>query len=256
MTKLWWIILAALIAVIGGLVLGLVVVKRIETGQWKLLDGDDLVRVRDRIAGEPAPRPSKTIYLARGPLTLHGGPDDAAAGRSSVVAAHGAAHEVKLPGWKGTDKAWTQTVTCVRKLFEPFDVEVTDRRPTDDDYLLVAVGGRPKDIGGKDPRIAGLAPFNGAVIPRAVVFAFAAQQSHKVRPVCETIGMEVAHAYGLDHAYLCKDVMTYLPPCGAKSFVDKDVPCGEGKKRPCAGGAPTQNSFRRLLAVLGPRPKA
>jgi hypothetical protein len=90
------------------------------------------------------------------------------------------------------------------------------------------------------------------VIPRAVVFAFAAGVNHNVRTICETIGMEVAHAYGLDHAYLCKDVMTYLPDCGTRSFVDKDAPCGEKKKRACHGGAPTQNSYRRLLEELGP----
>ena len=77
----------------------------------------------------------------------------------------------------------------------------------------------------------GLAPFNGDVIARPVVFAFAAQLGNSVTQVCETIGMEVAHAYGLDHGYLCSDVMTYLRPCGPKKFVDKDVRCGEGKAR-------------------------
>jgi hypothetical protein len=99
-----------------------------------------------------------------------------------------------------------------------------------------------------------MAPFNGGVIPRAVVFAFAAEVRHEVRATCETIAMEVAHAYGLDHEYLCKDVMTYLGGCGSKSFVDKAAPCGEKKRRPCHDGAATQNSYRRLLEVLGARP--
>jgi len=64
------------------------------------------------------------------------------------------------------------------------------------------------------------------VIARPIVFAFSAQLGNRVRDVCETIGMEVAHAYGLDHGYLCSDVMTYLQPCGAKRFVDKDIRCG------------------------------
>lgn len=252
-SRMWLIALVALATLVGGVVLGLFVVKRIETGKWEMLDAEDFVKVQQRIAGAPPPQASRVIYLARGPLTLAPGTDDAAAGKSSVVAAQGSA-TVKLPGWKGSAKGWTQLVTCVRGLFAPFDVEVTDKRPDDDDFLLVAVGGRPADIGMKNPRIGGLAPFNGDVIPRAVVFAFAQQLGNQVRPVCETIGMEVAHAYGLDHGYLCKDVMTYLKPCGAKSFVDKDIPCGEGKKRPCVGGAATQNSYRRLMAVLGPRP--
>ncbi len=65
--------------------------------------------------------------------------------------------------------------------------------------------------------------------------------------------MEIAHAYGLDHEYLCKDVMTYLRGCGSKSFVDAEAPCGESKKRHCEGGSPTQNSFKRLVDVLGAR---
>jgi hypothetical protein len=254
-SRIWMIALIALMTVIGGVILGLFVVKRIETGEWRMLDQGDFVKVRERLAGAPPPQASRIIYLARDPLTLAPGDDDAPAGKSSVVAAQGSA-TVKVPGWKGSAKGWTQLVSCVRTLFAPFDVVVTDKRPAGDDFVLVAVGGRPGDIGMKNPRIGGLAPFNGDVIPRAVVFAFAQQLGNKVQPICETIGMEVAHAYGLDHGYLCKDVMTYLKPCGPKSFVDKDIPCGEGKKRACAGGAPTQNSFRRLLAVLGPRPGA
>ncbi len=248
-----WAMIGAVAAatIAGGVVAGLLVVKRLESGTWQMLDRGDFVRVRDRLTGDNR-GPSRVIYLARGPMTFSPGTDDAAAGRSSVVAAK-ANTNVAMPGWKGSDKAWKQVVTCVSNLFAPFDVEVTDTRPAGDDYIVVAVGGRPGDLGEKNKRVGGLAPFSGAVIPRAVVFAFAQQLDHQVHPVCETIGMEVAHAYGLDHAYLCKDVMTYLKPCGRKSFVDKDVPCGEGTRRACNDGAPTQNSYRRLLAVLGPR---
>ena len=65
--------------------------------------------------------------------------------------------------------------------------------------------------------------------------------------------MEVAHAYGLDHGYSCNDVMTDLPRCRARTFTDQDVRCGETKRRNCEGGEPTQNSYRRLLQVLGAR---
>lgn len=249
----WWlVVLGAIVTVVAGVVLGLFVVKRIETGSWQMLDSGDLVKVRERLTSGTPPQPSRIIYLARTPLTLSPGEDDAAAGRSSVVAAMGN-RAVKVPGWKGSNAGWKQTVTCVRQLFAPFAVEVTDQRPTSDEFVLVAVGGRPGDIGEKNKRIGGLAPFSGGVIPRPVVFAFAQQLGHKAQTVCETIGMEVAHAYGLDHQYLCSDVMSYLKPCGKRRFVDKDVPCGEGKPRACVGGAATQNSFRRLLAVLGPR---
>ena len=100
--RLWTIAGIAVLTVVAGVVLGLVVVKRIETGGWHMLDKGDFVRVRDRIAGPEAPPTSRIIYLARGPLTLAPGDDDAPAGRSSVVASQGTVN-VKVPGWKGTD---------------------------------------------------------------------------------------------------------------------------------------------------------
>jgi hypothetical protein len=230
------------LAVIAGVMIG----NRVETGKWEIPEADNFVRV---LKGGSRP-PSKIIFLERAPIELRPGLDDAAAGLSSVLA--GARNKpTKLPGWKGGAAAWKRVTACVASLFEPFDVTVTDKRPRDDDFVLVAVGGRPADIGFKDKRVGGLAPFNGEIIPRPVVFAFSATLGHDVRAVCETIGMEVAHAYGLDHGFDCKDVMTYLPACGAKKFVDKTVKCGEKKVRPCEGGAPTQNSFRHLVNVLG-----
>jgi hypothetical protein len=263
------VVLVALVA-IAGAVLGLVIITRMETGEWKVPDAASIERIV-----KLAPRkPARTILLERGPVELRPGQDDSSKGVSSVLASVRAKaakaapakagtttkppadplRPVKLPGWKGSAKGWKQVVSCVAKLFAPFDVEVTDRVPADaDDLVLVAVGGRPGDLGVTDKRVGGLAPFNGGVIARPVVFAFSTQLGNNVRAVCETIGMEVAHAYGLDHGYLCSDVMTYLKPCGAKRFVDKDVRCGENKPRNCEGGEPTQNSYRRLLQVLGPR---
>jgi hypothetical protein len=241
------------LAVAAGGAIGLVVMRRLRTGAWEMPDKQDLVLVQRTLTGAEPPV-SRVIYLDRAPRTLAPGTDDARRRVSSVIA-HAGTVARNLPGWKGSAKAWNDTVACVRRVFAPYAVEVTDQPPSTDDHILVVVGGKPADIGAKNKRISGLAPFSGGLIPRAVVFAFAATQGHKPQPVCETIAMEVAHAYGLDHQYLCSDVMSYLRPCGKRSFVDKDARCGEEKARPCAGGAAIQNSHRRLLAVLGPRPR-
>jgi hypothetical protein len=230
----------------------LVVAKRLRTGGWELPTGDDLVRVKRGVTGKA--EPSRTIYLHRGAITLEGGLDDAPRRRSSVISTIDA-KRVTLPGFSGSHKAWRDIVGCVDRMFAPFDVVVTDALPLSDDYLMVVVGGDPDHLGqGHGHRhVGGLAPFApGKVIPKAVVFAFSDRLRNRVRPVCETIAMEVAHSYGLDHAHDCKDVMTYLAGCGAKSFRDVDARCGESKARDCADGAPTQNSFRRLTEVLGP----
>jgi hypothetical protein len=243
---------------------GLVMVKRFETGVWGPPEPADFERILRITPGAPA----HVIYLVRQPIELDAGGDDSSRRSSSVIASLRAkaagpasatkepvalAASVKLPGWKGTDKGWQQVMGCVRALFAPFDVVVTDVAPVDDNFVLVAVGGKPAEIGAKDRRVAGLAPFNGGVIEKPVVFAFSAAVGNEPRTVCETIGMEVAHAYGLDHGYSCDDVMTYLPRCGARTFTDRDVRCGETKRRNCEGGEPTQNSYRRLLDVLGQR---
>jgi hypothetical protein len=257
------LVLAAAFAV------ALTVALRVESGEWQVPDIDDMQRI---VLRQPGP-PARTIFLERRPIVIYPGENDSSRAISSVLgnvretAAAGKkgapvkpapldpARPVKMPGWKGSDKAWGQVVGCVAKLFAPFNVAVTDRPPpAGEDHVLVVVSGKPGDIGVKDAHVGGLAPFNGAVIAKPVVFAFAAQLGNSVTQVCETIGMEVAHAYGLDHGYLCNDVMTYMRPCGAKRFVDKDVRCGEEKPRNCEGGQPTQNSYRSLLQVLGARP--
>jgi hypothetical protein len=236
--------------VIVGAIVAVAVSIRVESGTWRMPEKEDFVRIARRLDH----RPSKTIFLQRNAVELTPGEDDAAKGISSVLA-NASNKPARSKAWSGGDKKWKSVVSCVQKLFSPFDVVVTDTRPADDNFLMVVVGGKPTDLGIKDSHhVAGLAPFHGGVIPRAIVYAFAATSNNDVQQTCETIGMEVAHAYGLDHEYLCKDVMTYLGNCGKKSFVDQDAPCGESKKRACEGGAPTQNSYKRLVQVLGATP--
>lgn len=267
-------LVAGAIAVLGiGTVVGLMVGKRLKTGSWSVPTGNDLIRI-DRAEDLDPPR---VIYLHRGPITLQGGDDDAAKRLSSVVASgggHSHGHEgddhqhgaeatqvatpghqrvVKLRGYRGTSRSWSLLTRCVAKQFAAFDVRVTDvEPPAGTSYVMAVVGGRPKDVGHPN-RVGGLAPFNGDVVPGAVVFAFADELRNNTRATCEVIAMEVGHAFGLDHAYACPDVMTYLQGCGHKTFRDLDARCGESGPRTCHGGAATQNSYRHLLEVLGPR---
>lgn len=271
------------ILVVGG-VAGLLIGKRIKSGKWAMPTGDDLVHITDLVRRRDRPaEPPRIIYLHKGAITVAGGVDDAAARLSSVVASGGMAshhhgttagpagaarvqvaaydlehseHIAKLRGFRGSKKSWGQIVKCVKDLFAPFDVVVTDvEPPAGQIYDMVVVGGRARDIGHQG-KVGGLAPYNGDVIPGAVVFAFSDELGNRARATCEVIGMEVAHAFGLDHSFECKDVMTYKSGCGNKAFVDKDAPCGESKARPCGPeGTPTQNSYRRLMAVFGPKKK-
>ena len=248
--KSWrWTILGASVALAIGIIAAVAVEIRVNSGKWRVPATKDFVRIAHRLEHKP----SRTIFLQRHPVDLRPGDDDAAAGLSSIVAS-GINKPVKTRGWSGGDARWKQLVACVGKQFAAFSVTVTDERPATDDFIMVAVGGKPSDVGIKEKDVAGLSPFNGAVIPRSVVFAFAGATGNDVETTCETIAMEVGHSYGLDHEYLCKDVMTYLRGCGAKRFVDETAPCGEAKKRACETGGTTQNSYRHLISVLGAHP--
>jgi hypothetical protein len=209
----------------------------------------------------PAPAPTaarrrvpKIVYLERRGAVLTGGEDASHENRSSVVASYGKA-EIKIPEFSATDRRWGQIVACVQKQFAAFDVLVTDVRPSEPGYVMAVFGGRPTLLGA-DKHVAGLAPYNGLVIPDAVVLIFSAAVNNQARIVCETAAMEIAHAYGLDHEFTCKDPMGYLEGCGPRSFRDEAFPCGEKVARPCKDGSATQNSVQRLAAALGWKDKA
>jgi len=202
------------------------------------------------------PRPNKTIYLNREGATLRGGGDDATHNRATL-AGGSIKDTIEVPAWRGSYARWATVTKCIRKAFAPFDVEIVERRPVGTDYMMVLLGGNPKLLRNREGKAhlkaTGMAPHNGMPIHNAVVLVFSRFMRESARRTCETAAHEIAHAYGLDHSYHCRDFMTYLGYCGVKRFVDKAVPCGEKKKRNCHGGRGLQNSYQDLLKVLGSR---
>ncbi len=245
-------VVAFALSLIVGSVVGLVLLKRAKTGKWALPNKGDLVVV-NRIFHRGLP-PSKVVFLNKDKITLFAGDEDAPNARSTIIARHATKYgKAMMPRFSGSKRTWRKILACVRSRFRYFDVEITDKRPTTtDNYIMVIVAGQPKHIGARKQRVSGLAPFNTTSIPKAVVFAFSDTLGNRVRATCETITMEVAHAYGLDHGYSCKDVTSYRTECGRRGFLDKDIPCGESKPRVCADGNATQNSYARLMTLLGP----
>lgn len=204
-----------------------------------------------------SPAPTKQVYLNREGARLRGGGDDATSNRASL-AGSSADRQIVVPAFRGSYYRWTQVLKCVRKAFAPFDVEILDQRPVDQNYVMVMLGGRPRLLNRKGTahlKATGLAPFNGLPIQNAVAIIFTRKIGPSVRRLCETVAHEIGHVYGLDHSYDCRDFMTYLPYCATRRFLNKAVPCGERKKRACQGGKPTQNSYAELARVLGLRKK-
>jgi hypothetical protein len=242
---------------VAAVVIALLLYRRAETGKW-VAPAAIAEAVQDRIESvfDDQPRVPKAIWLVRTGVTLRPGADDSEKRLSSVVAtAPNRPKQVVVPPFRGSDRTWKQLVACVQAQYDRFDVLVTDEEPRrlDSGYVLVAVGGKPALVG-HPARTGGLAPLvPGVFIEDPVVFVFSDALRNQLQSMCETTAMEVAHAYGLDHEFLCKDPMSYLSGCGKKTFQDKESPCGEQKARACADGRPTQNSVARLLAVLQAR---
>jgi hypothetical protein len=162
--------------------------------------------------------------------------------------------DVRIPRFGGGDRAWNAIVSCVRDHYAPFQVDIVDEKPARGDFITAVLGGRASQLGLDDSWTNGVGPHSGRVIPNALVFIFTkvGTGERDVGNLCAVTAHEVAHAIGLDHSYKCGDIMSYwLDRCGTREFLDADAPCGEDEPRKCAGGARTQNSYRRLGELVG-----
>jgi len=210
-------------------------------------------------AAQVGPRPAfgeagrTVLFLNRdGGHYAHGWQDDSSQNLTSIVG-----FEFDVPAYPFGDDSWNQVLSCMRDLYADFDIEVTDVDPGEAPHMEVVIGGWPHVLGlpdgdGNGNGYGGIAPLGCGVVQNAVSFAFPETYGDNPAGICEAAGQESAHAFGLDHGFLCEDIMTYLVGCGQKRFVDQDVPCGELDPRACYCGAETQNSHQYLMDVLGP----
>jgi MYXO-CTERM domain-containing protein len=161
------------------------------------------------------------------------------------------------------DAQWAQLMQCMREVYSPFQITITDIKPTSGYYTEIMVAGQPEDVG-LDAGILGIAPVHSDCDPHdnAIAFAFANHdvQTDHVFNVCWTAAQESAHNFGLDHEYefydgqsACNDPMTYRYDCGGEKFFrNKGAKCGEDAPRACTCPDQTQNSHAKLLATFGP----
>ena len=193
---------------------------------------------------------SNVIYMNRciGGCVIQPGFDDSRTNTSSVVAGtHG--QTAFISEYNKSEEKWQELMTCVRKVYEPFDIIITDVDPGNAPHFETIVAGTDDEI---STEAAGIAPASCGVVNNAITFNFA-NQAGGVDDLCWTVAQETAHAFGLDHEFDCEDPMTYLTECGfKKTFQNRDIPCGEYEARSCSCGGSTQNSFQRILDEFGP----
>jgi|GEM_PF-889422 len=189
------------------------------------------------------------IFLnrCRGGCFIEPGPEDSRQNFSSI-----AAFPAHFPEFPGTDTVWNEFMRCMKEMYLPFEIEVTDVDPGSAPHFENIVAGRPELIGLPIPA-AGVAPGTCGVLENAISYTFAALMPEDAEALCVTAAQETGHTFGLDHQMLCNDPMTYLPACGKHYFRRMDAHCGEHDPRPCRCGDAFQNSYLTLLDTFGPR---
>lgn len=194
---------------------------------------------------------TRLIYMNRSGATLRPGLNNSSLQTSSIVESM-----TEITPWEIDDQDWAATMDCMRDMFSPFDVQITDKDPGMVNHLEAVFGGHPSDVGLPD-NVAGISPFttNCSVIENSVVFTFTDVLPDDPRLMCEIMAQEIAHSYGLDHQMLASDPMSYLDFDGDRVFQDEDAFCGEYELRPCGVGGnvcrDTQNSVELLTQRLG-----
>lgn len=177
------------------------------------------------------------LNLCPGGCTVRPGMDDAVTDTSILVNQTRTLPE--YTGWQAGE--WAQVLQCVKEVYSPFAVTVTDVRPAAGDiYEEIMIGGSPQDMGFPDG-VGGVASVTPgcAANPKGVAFMFTsainifAQEAggSRVHGACWIIAQETAHNFGLSHAYefiedgrsACSDPMTYRADCGGQKFYRNKV---------------------------------
>jgi hypothetical protein len=230
---------------------------------------------------------SNYLYLNRckGSCTVHGGFDDARAMSSSIPCAGavtcgnggcscngGTGGDYVIDEFKSStgqigaaaDAEWNAIVQCVREVYSPYDITVSDEPPPGGmSHTQGIVAGRPANINYGNASIGGIAPGSLACAPQDNVISFSFANiysgSNRIIDICATAAQETAHSFGLDHAFAftdgrsaCPDPMSYRSDCGStqRFFRNDNVTCGEFAARACRCGG-FQNSHLRLLSIFG-----
>ncbi len=202
------------------------------------------------ISGTTALAQSKVIYLNKNGVTLQPGNNDSRTNRSTL-----ATQATTIPAWTVSATTWTATVACMKELFAPFDVVVTETDPgTTTPHMEAVFGGSPTQLG-MPSNVAGVSPFTTdcSVIENSIVFTFTNVIPADARLACEIMAQEVAHSYGLDHELLASDPMTYLDYTGNRTFKNQTASCGEDVTRPCGINGSTCRANQNSVALLTER---
>lgn len=229
-----------------------------------------LAAIAAPVTAQAAGQVGAVIYMERckNGCVLHKGVDDSRTLTSSIVRGNGTDFPMNefanAAGQTGAaaDAEWNALVTCVKEVYSPYNLVVTDQKPTSGSYQVVVVAGVDNDIGVSGA--AGIANVHCNPLDNGVSFTFAngvgGSAAGRTQFLCGVVAQETAHNYGLSHEYkftdgrsACTDPMTYRSDCGGQQFFrNEQAFCGGFVQEQCICGASIQNSHVALLGVFGP----
>jgi MYXO-CTERM domain-containing protein len=190
-----------------------------------------------------------------------GGSDDVRT-RNSVVPEGPVGTEYTLSEFAWDDDVWNEMMQCLREVYSPYDIEITDVQPGPGipyNEGLVAGSSRELDTGG----FFGVAAISNDCSARTYAMSFSMANDIGPNPLalCYVAAQETAHSFGLNgHSYeyldgrsACNDPMSYRSCGGQRFFRNEPARCGDFQlgDNGCGCG-PTHNTHQRLTQVLGP----
>jgi MYXO-CTERM domain-containing protein len=167
--------------------------------------------------------------------------------------------EFPMTEFAGTEAQWQSFMTCIREVYSPYKVTVTDELPAPGvAYNENIVAGTDRELG---VNAGGIAPITSDCSPYSYVLSFTFANLFSpadTETLCLVAAQESGHSFGLDHSFefidgssACRDPMSYRGDCGGQRFFrNESAKCGEFNDRPCRCGL-LQNTHVKLLSVLG-----
>jgi hypothetical protein len=192
---------------------------------------------------------SHTLFLNKnGGAYRPGEGDDSAANLSTMLF-----DDVTVSAFPRDDAEWATALDCVREAYRPFNLLVTDQDPGSAPHFeLVVTGSSPQEVFGVDQVVSSLSPPSCTPFEKQIAWVFA-QYLQGPEDLCNVEAYASAILFTLEPLRSCEDIMGW-DPCGEKSFVDGSAECGMTEAMACVCGAQSENSYQRLLDVLGPSP--
>lgn len=216
------------------------------------------------IEAKPQPHVLGVKYLyinrCRGGCIITKGGDDARTD-STTLPDDPAGTKFNLSEFAHGDDSWNALMTCLKEVYSPYDIIVTDQEPPAGvpyNEGLAAGTTRELHVSG----MLGYAYLNNDCSPRAyaISFTFANEiNGSAINTMCRVVAQETAHSFGLRHSFeygdgrsACNDPMSYRTDCGGQRFFrNESAKCGEYEAGTCGGCGGFQNTHARLTTILG-----